>query len=285
MPSTARPRFSARIGLAEPIDDGPYDGVPRHLVAPLQEWVQGELESIPYRGDDYDEVERTICLRLRLDPTHGYDQALTNATDADLLDVVDALLAYRVERRITAPKHLSRLDSILNEGGSAYRISDSLDGLEERVTPAVRNAIRQTVADAGTTATTGSAADHLSAAWQNAYGRQPDPVRAYSEAIKAVESAAHSVVEPRNNKATLGSMLGELRTARHKFGTALVTAPGKDPVLPVEEMMRALWEGQTSRHGAQTATVPETLDAARAATHIAATLVQLFVSGAVTRSS
>jgi hypothetical protein len=95
-------------------------------------------------------------------------------------------------------------------------------------------------------------------------------VRAYSEAIKAVESAAHSVIQPRNTKATLGTMLGELRTARHKFGTALVTAAGKDPILPVEEMMRALWEGQTSRHGAQTATVPETLDASRAATRLAA---------------
>ena len=92
------------------------------------------------------------------------------------------------------------------------------------------------------------------------------------------------MIQPRNTKATLGTMLGELRTARHKFGTDLVTAAGKDPILPVEEMMRALWEGQTSRHGAQTATVPETLDASRAATRLAATLVRLFVSGAVTRS-
>ncbi|MGW2779583.1 hypothetical protein ACWC4C_45180 [Streptomyces olivaceoviridis] len=49
-------------------------------------------------------------------------------------------------------------------------------------------------------------------------------------------------------------------------------------------MMRALWEGQTSRHGAQTATVPETLDAARAGVHLAAALVQWFVSGAVART-
>lgn len=37
-------------------------------------------------------------------------------------------------------------------------------------------------------------------------------------------------------------------------------------------MMRAQWEGRTWRHGAQTATVPETLNAA---------LVQWFVYGAV----
>lgn len=47
--------------------------------------------------------------------------------------------------------------------------------------------------------------------------------------------------------------------------------------------MRALWQGQTSRHGGQTPTSPETLEAARAAVHLAATIVQWFTSGAVTR--
>ncbi|MGW0515687.1 hypothetical protein ACWD1W_42185 [Streptomyces olivaceoviridis] len=48
--------------------------------------------------------------------------------------------------------------------------------------------------------------------------------------------------------------------------------------------MCALREEQTSRHGAQTATVPEPLDAARAGVHLAAALVQWFVSGAVART-
>lgn len=45
-----------------------------------------------------------------------------------------------------------------------------------------------------------------------------------------------------------------------------------------------LWDGQTSRHGKQTGTVPETLEAARAGVHLAAALVQWFVSGAVVRT-
>ncbi len=48
--------------------------------------------------------------------------------------------------------------------------------------------------------------------------------------------------------------------------------------------MCTLWEGQTSRHGAQTETVPETLEAAPAGVHLAAALVQWFVSGAVIRT-
>ncbi|MEV0037815.1 hypothetical protein [Streptomyces sp. NPDC050804] len=48
--------------------------------------------------------------------------------------------------------------------------------------------------------------------------------------------------------------------------------------------MRALWEGQTSSHRALSATVPESLEAARAGVRLAAALVQWFGSGAVVRT-
>ncbi|MET8751355.1 hypothetical protein ABZW32_14840 [Streptomyces sp. NPDC004667] len=98
-----------------------------------------------------------------------------------------------------------------------------------------------------------------------------------------MESAAHAVVQPNNAKATLGTMLGELRQARHKFTTA-IPSPADDSIAPVEVMMRALWEGQTSRHGAQSGTMPESLEAARAGVHLSSALVQWFVSGAVVRN-
>lgn len=78
-------------------------------------------------------------------------------------------------------------------------------------------------ADAAAMPAAGSAADHLATAWQAAYARSPDPVRAYSEAIKAAEAAAHAVIEANNVKATLGTMLGEIRNARRKFGTVMST--------------------------------------------------------------
>ncbi|WP_187451928.1 hypothetical protein [Streptomyces parvus] len=79
-------------------------------------------------------------------------------------------------------------------------------------------------------------------------------------------------------------MLGEIGNARAKFTTAISTPPSGDPVAPMESMMRALWDGQTTRHGKQTSTVPETLEAARACVHLAAALVQWFFSGAVVRT-
>ncbi|WP_234342692.1 hypothetical protein [Streptomyces sp. NRRL B-3648] len=274
----ARPPFSVRTGHNEPFDYAPYDGVPRHLVGALQAWVAQHFSP----GDDY-AVE--ACLRLRMAPLPGlspYD-ALVGADGMDLLDIVDLILGWEQpddgEPIGLGGDFEGRLARILNAAGSAYRVNDAGNGLEERVVPIVRDAVSQTIDDASTATDKGSAADHLALSWQAAYGLRPDPVRAYSEAIKAVESAAHAVVEPNNSKATLGTMLRVLRDASHRFTTSL----GTGSTMPVEVMMRALWEGQTSRHGGQGGTVPETLEAARAGVHAAATLVQWFTSGAVTR--
>ncbi|MFJ2829057.1 hypothetical protein ACIPC1_16025 [Streptomyces sp. NPDC087263] len=213
-------------------------------------------------------------------------ETLASVQGVPLLDVVDVLLECMAEDH-PVPSYSSSIRSgmgsvlnrILDEGGSAYRVNESLDGLEERVSASMRDAVRQTPADASRS----PAADHLAAAWKAAYGRNPEPERAYSEAIKAVESAAHAIVEPNNTKATLGTMLRAIRNAPTRFDTVLFAPAGKEPITPVEAMMRALWEGQTSRHGAQTGTVPETLESARAGVHLAAALVQWITSGAVSR--
>ncbi|MFI8076348.1 hypothetical protein ACIF85_47815 [Streptomyces sp. NPDC086033] len=276
----ARPPFSVRIGQSEPYDNAPYDGVPRHLVGALQKWVAGHFS----RDHEY-AVE--ACLRLRLAPRPGQNayEALVSADGMVLLDVVDAILGWEQsedgEDLGLGGDFEGRLARILDAAGSAYRVDDAGTGLEERLVPTVRDAVSQTIADASTAPDAGSAAEHLSLSWQAAYGLHPDPVRAYSEAIKAVESAAHAVVEPNNSKATLGTMLRVIRDASHRFTTTL----GAGSTAPAEAMMRALWEGQTSRHGGQGGTVPETLEAARAGVHAAATLVQWFTSGAVTRVS
>ncbi|GHB21390.1 hypothetical protein GCM10010306_012500 [Streptomyces umbrinus] len=285
MTTTPRQRFTVRAGLAEAVDDdAPYDGVPDHLGRPLREWVEAVLR--PDMPIEQTVVAEAVALRLRITVPARYSTAayLCQAIDDDLLDVVDELLLVLAEASRKDAKSLLNLGFILEQGGSAYRINAGEDGLEVRITPAVRDAVNRTVTEAAAVSSAGSAADHLAAAWKAVYGRQPDPSRAYSEAIKAVECVAHAVIQPNHAKATLGTMLGEIGNARAKFTTALATPVGKDPIAPAEAMMRALWDGQTSRHGKKTATVPETLEAARTGVHLAATLVQWFSSGAVVRT-
>ncbi|MFJ1900403.1 hypothetical protein [Streptomyces sp. NPDC088115] len=279
MTTAPRPRFSVRLGLSQAVDEAPYDGVPKHLHEPLRQWVGSNFT-------DYDSDATALCLQLRMPvPTNKTARSQLIATSGwELLDVVDAILGYTGEGGWEGRDGDRTLARLLDIAGSAYRVNEDGDGLEERITPAVRDAISQTVTDAEAQPGAESAAEHLSTAWRTAYGLHPDPVRAYSEAIKAVECAAHSVIQPNHGRATLGTMLGEIGNARTKFTTVISTPPSGDPIAPMEAMMRVLWDGQTSRHGKQTGTVPETLEAARAGVHLAATLVQWFVSGAVTRT-
>jgi hypothetical protein len=285
MTTTPRQRFTVRAGLTEAVDDdAPYDGVPVFLRRPFREWIGAVFN--PRQLWDHQALAEAVTLRLRITVPARYEAPffLTQVTDEVLLDVIDETLFVMAGSRHDMSQHLYNLEFILDQGGSAYRISEEQNGLEVRVTPAVRDAVSQTVADAASESSAGSASEHLAASWKAVYGRQPDPVRGYSEAIKAVESAAHSVVQPNHARATLGTMLGEIGNARAKFATALDTPTSSDPIAPVEALMRALWDGQTSRHGKQTTTVPETLEAARAGVHLAATLVQWFISGAVVRN-
>ncbi|MFJ1774959.1 hypothetical protein ACIOFQ_32740 [[Kitasatospora] papulosa] len=278
MTTTPWHRFSVRLGISETVDETPYDSVPGHLREPLRQWV------FRYLSDESDCLAVCLQMHIAVPEDTSARTLLAGAKDWELLDVVDFALRYMSRNGWSEGESEQDLARMLDTAGSAYQVNDHRDGLEERITPGVRAAVSQAVTDAEAEPTSGSAAGHLATAWQAAYGLHPDPVRAYSEAIKAVECAAHSVIQPNHGRATLGTMLGEIGNARAKFTTAISTPAGKDPIAPMEVMMRTLWDGQTSRHGKQTGTVPETLEAARAGVHLAAALVQWFASGAVVRN-
>ena len=130
----------------------------------------------------------------------------------------------------------------------------------------------------------GSAARQLRAAWECVHALRADPVKAYAEAVKAVESAAHAVVEPRQGRATLGTMLRHLKADRGRFSLVIPGPDGAGDIGPVIECMKLLWEGQTSRHGSSRPTREETLEEAAMAVDLAVMLVRWFTSGAVRRS-
>jgi hypothetical protein len=205
------------------------------------------------------------------------------------LDLIDAIL-YELESRRTAPRigpqglgqpplppsHARALNETLELSGSTWRVDlDSNARLERRVDATVQDAVARSVETS--TATNRSASEHLRLAWQAAYGRQPDPTAAYSQAIKAVESAAAPMVTPNDTRATLGTILRELSKPPARWTFAI--QPGARDV--VVAMMKCLWEGQVDRHGGITPTPEVTQDAAEAAVHMAVTLVHWFTGGAV----
>lgn len=192
-----------------------------------------------------------------------------------LLDMIEWFLEQRKgdSLMLVKPLDAAELDEVLTQGNSIYRVRDDCTGLELRVVPEVRQQV-QAVVDAAA----GSPGVHLATAWNEAYGRNTDPVKAYSEAIKAIEAAAAPVVSPSNGKATLGTIIRDIGAKPAKWQLA-IRPNDEGGVDEVRRMMKLLWEGQTSRHGGITPTQPETAEAARAAVLLAAVLVQFCVSG------
>ncbi|MEO6760976.1 MAG: hypothetical protein ABI220_01190, partial [Candidatus Saccharimonadales bacterium] len=132
------------------------------------------------------------------------------------LDVVEAILATNNNASIV----VAALNVILVESGSKWIavINDNGQGarLDERVdsssTNAYENAVLETSNQSGT---------YLKASWSGAFGRNPDPTKAYNDAIKAMEAATCPVIVPAQKDATLGHVIGELTAHPDKWSTAI----------------------------------------------------------------
>jgi len=170
---------------------------------------------------------------------------------------------------------------LLGDALSVLRVRADGRGLERRAGIAAETAFEAAAGTAEAAAAAGSAATHLRQAWGCVHALHPDPVKGYGEAIKAVEAAAHAVLEPGNPKATLGSMRGHLKANPDRFVLAIGELDGRGGTGPLLECISLLWQGQTSRHGSSRPTRPETLEEATMAVHLAVMLVQWFASGAV----
>lgn len=252
--------------------EAPYEDVPEHLAQPLWIWVQ-ECFYTPYstRSERFSEV--AIQLRISLPVEHSMAQRelarRANENAGFVLDVVEAMLELYGWDQGRAEE----LETLLAAANSLYAVRADREGLELRVLPEVKDAVQAVVDSAP-----GSAGDHLRTAWNEAYSRSPDPVKAYAESIKAVESAMAPVVSPTNLRATLGTIIRDVENKPSKwlFDIADGRVGGVESVLA---LMQLLWGGQSSRHGGIKPTRAETPAEARAAVHLAATLVQFAVGG------
>lgn len=258
--------------------------MPDHLLTPMWAWFEGMVT-------DDSATMRDLGIHLRMvlpnvDTYAGSAQAMRQFADTFsgdrglMLDAIEFLLErfcdttlYRHRRQ-----EAKALENLLDSGNSLFRVKDDLTGLEMRAVPEVQQQVQAVVDSAK-----GSAGDHLADAWNQAYGRSNDPVKSYSESIKAVEASLAPVVSSKNLKATLGTMIGEVRSNPSLYQFAIAEGATSHAVQTVLGLMQVLWEGQTSRHGGVKPTRHETVEEAQAAVHIAATLVQWATSGAFSR--
>ena len=237
------------------------------------------------QGQGAETLARRVLLRLRW-PVGGsegtyYYVRLELAPGKDLLTVIDAVLQLHpdwlppdagvVEK---FDRRLTELQDILTDGGSLYRIDFIEHCLVRRVDSTVQAAVGEAIKAAPATA-----ADHLRAAWVAAYGLQPDPDKAYDQAILALEELICPLVCPRNTRATLGVAIGDLRNQTSQWelnigDTGTGQPAGIDAVI---QMLDLLWKGQ-SRHGGNPNSRRQTQAEAEAAVHMSAALTQWFTT-------
>jgi hypothetical protein len=195
---------------------------------------------------------------------------IRDETAEQALDIIDFLLGTThpyYSDDIAIP-----LDAMLREAGSAWaavRLDDGRWELQRRV-PDEAAAAFADVRSAG------RSGEHLGRAWSAAFGRQPNPSLAYREAVKAVEAALKPIVSPSNDRATLGTMIADLKNAPAKWRVALGAQESFDSVSAFRSMVELLWKAQHDRHGTDDETAPLDIDqaAAEAAVHLAVTIVQ-----------
>ncbi|WP_261575208.1 hypothetical protein [Frankia gtarii] len=212
--------MAARVaGL--PIDTTLSDGVPAWLIGPLRDWLVVALDS--------DEVlARRVVMRLRWERSigRGYIDQLVWCNGDQLLTVVDAVLQLNTSlwERVQFLKHrpdiraidpAQELSDLLADGASRYTVDVDRHCLTVLLDPTVTAAVKQAVAADPV------AGDHLRTAFAAAYGLNPDPDKAYDEAVLAVEALACPLVCPNNTRRTLGTVIRDLRNQDTQWALAI----------------------------------------------------------------
>lgn len=276
--------------------DALHDGLPGWIYAAFWAWVRESLTeyrrfrdgsgSVPHLNESLAEALaqslRITAPNLRfvgIDSTTGRTQLDSMLTllqhKADPLQVADYILAFGSTRRPAV------LEELLTRGKSAWTVGSrsGRPGLVRRVPEGVQIGADETISRAG------RAGVRLARAWENVYGIAPNPSEAYRLAILAVEDAAIPVVSPKNEKATLGTVIAQM-SDQGDWGLPLARehqdVPTRDVLIG---MMRALWHGQHDRHGGQPSAPGDvSMGEATVAVGLATTLVQLFDAGLVRRA-
>ncbi len=267
-------------------EDCLHEGIPDWLRPSLASWLSAVLSEryfdqarlewrVRWSRSHLSRLERELHVQLDWSREDAGLLDVVGKDDQVYLDTIDYLLANG-----TLSEHQRRdLTQILEEGGSAWRLSASGRALERRVLPGVRELVLDSQ---GSTGTPGF---YLSQAWSAIYSRDPNPDQGYQDAVRAVEAAAKPIVLPNDSLATLGRIIGTIRSTAISFRLPLEPPSDPDPITVLLGMLELLWRGQRHRHGTSNHDQPVTASQkeAECALHLAGTLVHWFSSGAVVR--
>lgn len=273
----------SKRGVPDDRFDEPQTGLPDYLFEPVLEWLRPLLtreDASGYKRVDDDGL-RSLQTMLRLARPLDWrnEEAALDSLERRMhedrefaLDVVDFYV------QVAKPEYADKLRLPLAIGGSEWEVVEGSEGrrmLARRTTGPIRQTIDAIKTDSQ------RAHAHLTTAWAKLTGRDPDPSAAYSAAIRAVEAVARPVVSPDNDRATLGTIIRDLRAKPEKWIVTLDKATAAE----VADVADMIWRGQTDRHGTDDPGAPLAVTHAEAdaAVHLAIPLTRMFAGGLVRR--
>lgn len=252
------------------------------LMSVVEGWLESFLRPWLSKFLSDQSVRDKTCLRLRL-ARDGSRSLVEKLVAPELLAVAHVAIQVTRLDQTSGPQNpatVESLEEILSQAGFYLRATNN--GLEYRVDATV---IEQAQTAAATAESYGrpQAATRLRSAWQAAYSLHPNPTESLAESIKAVEAVMVPTVVPNDMSAIYSKAVGQLKKTRGEWRFEVVSQKGDDSIDTVIAMLDRLGTAHLERHEGNVPPKSDTVEAARACVHLAATLVQWFSMGAVVR--
>ena len=251
--------------LSSDRDDELSKGLAKDLWAIVHRWVQPPQRGVPQRHGQLPNLLAPIYRQLRMESRT--EKSLAQKISAEpsiLLYVIDQLvLAVVAELQRTATLNervrdqrrsavlrfyesgVKRMNKILDEGGSSWRIDWPHGGLVRRVSADLQAVYERATADES------SSVKYLSDAWNDAMSFNGSASDSYSSAIKALEAEFGPIVVPDAHHPSLGVIISTLRDKPQKWDARLTSRHWKarnskpsDRVLVVADILNLLWEAR-----------------------------------------
>jgi hypothetical protein len=259
------------------------EGIPDYIYESLIGWVRGRTESggtvdwdflVEFQTASKQDLGVTTGTRTYFRSFADFLRRLPQETFANLLDY----MLSKVPQSSGYSGTLNALEGILSTGGSSWQVGrrGGHNGLVARMPSAVVNVI------ADVTSASDRAGTKLAQAWDKAYGPDAQPSDAYVAAVRAVEILICPLVSPKNDRATLGTVIRDLRAQGGSWLFAMKHGDGTDTAAEVIVLLQLLWKGQNDRHGSDGYS-DVSLEEAQAAVLLSSTLVGWLSRGMLRR--
>ncbi|MFW0181680.1 hypothetical protein [Rothia sp. P5766] len=258
--------FGVRMGVQEPVRlKNEFSEDPVTLKA-VSDWLGNGIGSlyspdfepligacnIPVYKDQYN---RPLAASRRV-----FEYAFSD--EIPLLNTVEYLAAKSRNRGVPAA-----LNSLCLHYNVNWRFDTATQRLVRRVLPETQEHYENLAKSVDQ-----ACSEYLHQAFANAYGHNGDPGEAWAASRKAVEFLLHPIVSPNNTRATISSMIRDIRQAPHKWVSAIPANSSEESVLKFVELLKMM-PYEPGHHG-QTPGNP-TAEQARTQFNLALTVCQI----------